>query len=287
MFERASRKLGLEHAVLGGHNFRDEEGGEAERAIEKPSSKEMEQLLRQGAYALLEDDDEDAREFCEDDIDKIMAERTHRIVVDAPGKTANWLSKKAGFRKRAFQTGSGKSGDVDVNDPDFWSKVRRFSPGIEAKDGSIRLCVYLAEQVMPDLKTPDALQRRFTALEQDDGRSAEALLAFFADVESMVTGLVDLHKRNKCPPRDREDALVLLLKISIKEDLFSHQQREQATQWRLSLEGPRVRACRQDVYEASDEEEQLSPVKKRNRKSSGRDLESHSDVCVVSPRYYS
>ena len=34
-----------------------------------------------------------AKEFCEDDIDKIMSERAHRIVVEAPGKTASWLSK--------------------------------------------------------------------------------------------------------------------------------------------------------------------------------------------------
>eukprot|EP00624_Nannochloropsis_granulata_P004847 evm.model.NODE_343_length_10043_cov_29.451559.3 len=97
MFERASKKLGLEHAVLGGHNFRDDGGGE---------------------------DDEDAKEFCEDDIDKIMKERTHRVVLDAPGKTASWLTKKAGaFKKRAFTSSQGvAAADVDVNDPDFWAK---------------------------------------------------------------------------------------------------------------------------------------------------------------------
>lgn len=43
MFERANRKLGLEHAVLGGHNFKDEEDADPN----KISNKEMEQLLRQ------------------------------------------------------------------------------------------------------------------------------------------------------------------------------------------------------------------------------------------------
>lgn len=41
-----------------------------------------------------------AKEFCEEDIDKIMSERTHRIVVEAPGKTASWLSKKTGGLKK-------------------------------------------------------------------------------------------------------------------------------------------------------------------------------------------
>jgi len=51
-----------------------------------------------------------AKEFCEDDIDKIMTERTHRIVVDAPGKTASWLSKKAGLnlKKKVGQTCAGE-----------------------------------------------------------------------------------------------------------------------------------------------------------------------------------
>lgn len=123
MFDRASKKLGLENAILGGHNFRDD--GESADNSYKPSNKEMEQLLRQGAYSLLDENDDEAREFCEDDIDKIMKERTHRVQMDGPGKGANWLTKKSGaFRKAAFTSaGAGKAIDVDVNDPDFWAKV--------------------------------------------------------------------------------------------------------------------------------------------------------------------
>ena len=50
MFDRASKKLGLEQAVLG--TF------EKDQEDDKPSQKEMEQLLKRGAYALLEDEDE-------------------------------------------------------------------------------------------------------------------------------------------------------------------------------------------------------------------------------------
>ena len=48
MFDRASKKLGLEQAVLGTFGQDNDD--------DKPTSKEMEQLLKRGAYdALLED----------------------------------------------------------------------------------------------------------------------------------------------------------------------------------------------------------------------------------------
>jgi SNF2 family DNA or RNA helicase len=51
MFDRASKKLGLEQAVLGTFG-QDDEG-------DKPTSKEMETLLKRGAYALLEDENDE------------------------------------------------------------------------------------------------------------------------------------------------------------------------------------------------------------------------------------
>ena len=242
MFERASKKLGLEHAVLGGHNFRDDGGGEGGgeggliAPVDKPTNKEMEQLLRQGAYALLDEDDEDAKEFCEDDIDKIMKERTHRVVLDAPGKTASWLTKKAGaFKKRAFTSSQGvAAADVDVNDPDFWAKV------------------------MPDLKTPESLDRRFELLsegEGQEGKEVEEAGAFFKDLEDLVRRMIDLHDKGKCPTRDREICTMLLFKVSIKEDLFTGEQKGMVAKWRASLEGTRVRTCRQDMNVESDDED--------------------------------
>lgn len=51
MFDRASKKLGLEQAVLGTFGQDNED--------DKPTSKEMEQLLKRGAYALLEDENDE------------------------------------------------------------------------------------------------------------------------------------------------------------------------------------------------------------------------------------
>jgi len=115
MFDRASKKLGLEQAVLGTFG-QDEDDA-------KPTNKEMEQLLKKGAYALLEDDnDEVVKQFCADDIDSILAKRTRTRVVDST-KTASWLNKKGMVVSKSKFTSDTKSAGLDMNDPLFWQKV--------------------------------------------------------------------------------------------------------------------------------------------------------------------
>ena len=114
MFDRASKKLGLEQAVLGTFDSNDDDG--------KPTAKEMEQLLKKGAYALLGDDnDEITKSFCADDIESILAKRTRTRVVEGT-KTASWLNKQGLVTKSKFSADS-KSAALDMDDPDFWEKV--------------------------------------------------------------------------------------------------------------------------------------------------------------------
>lgn len=126
MFERASRKLGLEQALLGTRQF-DADG--SEDAPSKVDAKEMETLLRQGAYAVLLDDDTEAvREFCEQDIESLLDARAHVRVVEGQGQqTESWLNKrkKLGMTTKSMFTGetSMETAEIDVNDPDFWKKV--------------------------------------------------------------------------------------------------------------------------------------------------------------------
>lgn len=156
MFDRASRKLGLEQArskrsfasscsasnliilflvqsqaVLG--TF------EKEKDDDKPSYEEMEQLLKKGAYALLEDDnDAVTQEFCADDIDAILAKRTRTRVVEG-AKTSTWLSKQGMVVSKSKFTA--EEGDqLDMDDPQFWQKV------------------------MPDFVTPSILMKRLSEL---------------------------------------------------------------------------------------------------------------------------
>lgn len=116
MFDRASKKLGLEQAVLGTFNQEEDD--------DMPTNKEMEQLLKKGAYALIEDEnDEIGKEFVADDIDNILAKRTRTRVVEG-AKTASWLNK-AGMvvTKSRFAGDKSASAQVDVDDPMFWQKV--------------------------------------------------------------------------------------------------------------------------------------------------------------------
>jgi SNF2 family DNA or RNA helicase len=115
MFDRASRKLGLEQAVLGSFGADDDD--------DKPTNKEMEQLLKKGAYALLEDDnDEVTKAFCADDIESILAKRTRTRVVEG-NKTASWLNKQGMVVSKSKFTSDSKSAGLEVDDPLFWQKV--------------------------------------------------------------------------------------------------------------------------------------------------------------------
>lgn len=82
MFDRASRKLGLEHAVLGTASFNENS------QITKPSAEQLVELLKRGAYALMEDDDTASKEFAERDIETILKENA-RVMIVGGGSNAN------------------------------------------------------------------------------------------------------------------------------------------------------------------------------------------------------
>ena len=84
MFDRASQKLGLDKAVLQTMSGRKgaavggtEGDGTAGGAMNAPmSKKEVEDLLKKGAYGAVMEDDDAAQKFCEEDIDQILKKRT-------------------------------------------------------------------------------------------------------------------------------------------------------------------------------------------------------------------
>ena len=61
------------------------------------SKKEVEDLLKRGAYGALMDDDEEGDEFCEEDIDNILKKRTQVIRVEGGEKGST-------FSKATFST---------------------------------------------------------------------------------------------------------------------------------------------------------------------------------------
>jgi chromodomain-helicase-DNA-binding protein 7 len=73
MFERASKKLGLDHAVLSSFDINEDPN----KLKLKPKGKEIDALLRNGAYGFFKDDDDSAsRDFKEADIEKVILVET-------------------------------------------------------------------------------------------------------------------------------------------------------------------------------------------------------------------
>ncbi|XP_037085686.1 LOW QUALITY PROTEIN: chromodomain-helicase-DNA-binding protein 7-like [Pollicipes pollicipes] len=111
MFDRASLKLGLDKAVLQSMNTGQQ--GKGIDAQKQLSKKEVEILLKKGAYGALMDDDTAGKQFCEEDIDQILEKRTQVITFEE--------EKGSSFSKASFSTAGNRS-DIDVDDPDFWNK---------------------------------------------------------------------------------------------------------------------------------------------------------------------
>eukprot|EP00731_Ephydatia_muelleri_P027006 Em0018g1106a len=77
------------------------------------SKKDVESLLKKGAYGLVMEEDDDANKFCEEDIDQILERRTRVIQLESEGKGST-------FSKASFVADG--SSDISIDDPDFWQK---------------------------------------------------------------------------------------------------------------------------------------------------------------------
>ncbi|KAJ6650068.1 Chromodomain-helicase-DNA-binding protein 7, partial [Pseudolycoriella hygida] len=112
MFDKASLKLGLDKAILQSMNTGLNSSGK-ETGTRQLSKKEIEDLLKKGAYGAVMDDDNAGDKFCEEDIDSILERRTQVITME--------YEKGSTFSKASFAA-SGNRSDITIDDPDFWTK---------------------------------------------------------------------------------------------------------------------------------------------------------------------
>ena len=108
MFDKASLKLGLDKAVLQSMNR-----GQVGVGDTPLTKKEVEELLRKGAYGAVMDDDNAGDKFCEEDIDHILTRRTQVITIESGEKGST-------FSKASFA--SSENADIEIDDPNFWEK---------------------------------------------------------------------------------------------------------------------------------------------------------------------
>ncbi|MBN3308605.1 CHD8 protein, partial [Amia calva] len=107
MFDKASLKLGLDKAVLQSMSGK-------ENNMQQFSKKEIEDLLRKGAYAAIMDEGDEENKFCEEDIDQILQRRATTITIESQGKGST-------FSKASFIASDNRT-DIALDDPNFWQK---------------------------------------------------------------------------------------------------------------------------------------------------------------------
>lgn len=130
MFHSASLKLGLDRAVLA-HQRQNANGSDEtsskrkSKAEREEQAKEIDSLLKKGAYDVFRDDDDnEAQKFMETDIDQLLEQSSRKVTYGATA-TSSLSSGLGSFSKASFvaSTGEGDGKDVDLDDPDFWSKA--------------------------------------------------------------------------------------------------------------------------------------------------------------------
>ncbi|KAM6450952.1 chromodomain-helicase-DNA-binding protein 8 isoform 1-T3 [Liasis olivaceus] len=158
MFDKASLKLGLDKAVL--QSMSGREGSIT--GIQQFSKKEIEDLLRKGAYAAIMEEDDEGSKFCEEDIDQILLRRTTTITIESEGKGST-------FAKASFVASENRT-DIALDDPNFWQKW--------AKKADLDLDLLNSKNNLV-IDTPRVRKqtRHFSTLKDDD-------LVEFSDLES-------------------------------------------------------------------------------------------------------
>uniref|UniRef100_A0A8C9TCA0 Chromodomain helicase DNA binding protein 8 n=1 Tax=Scleropages formosus TaxID=113540 RepID=A0A8C9TCA0_SCLFO len=115
MLDKASLKLGLDRAVLQSMSSnKDSSVNGVGHIIQQFSKKEIEDLLRKGAYAAIMDEGDEGSRFCEEDIDQILQRRATTITIESEGKGST-------FSKASFVASENRT-DIALDDPEFWQK---------------------------------------------------------------------------------------------------------------------------------------------------------------------
>uniref|UniRef100_A0A8D0AAB1 Chromodomain helicase DNA binding protein 9 n=1 Tax=Sander lucioperca TaxID=283035 RepID=A0A8D0AAB1_SANLU len=151
MFDRASLKLGLDKAVLQSMSGRDNSLGGVQQ--QQLSKKEIEDLLRRGAYGAIMDEEDEGAKFCEEDIDQILQRRTKTITIESEGRGST-------FAKASF-VASGNRTDISLDDPNFWDKwAKKADIDMEMANGRNSLVIdtpRVRKQTRPFSATKDEL----------------------------------------------------------------------------------------------------------------------------------
>eukprot|EP00742_Colponemidia_sp_Colp-10_P009005 GILJ01009787.1.p1 GENE.GILJ01009787.1~~GILJ01009787.1.p1 ORF type:complete len:1414 (+),score=330.67 GILJ01009787.1:621-4244(+) len=257
MFDRASKKLGLDQAVFHTGAFAGQEGVDTKGGRAAMSKTDIENLLKYGAYGLLDEDPTATRVFLESDIDQIL-NKNSRVVKYNSVRNAYSVSKSS-FKSDSATT------HLDVNDPDFWSKV------------------------LP-VNTDTPPQRLLARLNEGTAtKDAKNLKQFMDDVGKCVNLVVE-SKLDGEAPEDQDILVSVLVQIS-HMNKFPESMRTKAKDWIVELEKPKrrrkqvVRSTQvESAFTDSDSETKFKPPARQSSRASRRKSQVNSDDDLESSR---
>ncbi|MES1911358.1 MAG: hypothetical protein MHM6MM_003801, partial [Cercozoa sp. M6MM] len=152
MFARASKKLGLDKAIM--HRIQDDGDAETDSA-EVASSKldakreELDRMLRFGAYHVVPKDEENQkkdeqaeRTFCEADIDELLRTHARTVKIDSVEEDNSLIE----FNKIAFAAAEADS-SLDWAADNFWDQVLPKQAGLDEATELLQKTQQLQERV--------------------------------------------------------------------------------------------------------------------------------------------
>ena len=116
--------MGLDRAVLAHQrqNETENENSRSSKSERENQAKEIDELLKKGAYDVFRDDnDEEATKFMDTDIDDLL--KTSSRTVTYGNNNNNMSSGLGSFSKASFVASGDDAAEVDLDDPNFWEKA--------------------------------------------------------------------------------------------------------------------------------------------------------------------
>jgi len=257
MFARASKKLGLDHAVL--HDMSKKSSDD----VKNQRPEDIDMILRVGVYGLLDTDDDKSRKFCESDINEIL-KTSSRVITPQKKREGDALATASvgniNYSKMRFES-AGADGSIDIEDPEFWAKV------LPSTINGV---------------TPDSLLAQLTGGAELTTDAAKQ--DFFEKLEQLSTDVLERRVKGE-PVPEINDVISLLTQFAVMTR-FDEDQRLSAEEWRTQLEKrPRRSANQKRSRNANgDERGGRSRRRKTSTRTSYKDEGSDSDYEDVQTR---
>ncbi|CAI2362631.1 unnamed protein product [Moneuplotes crassus] len=198
MFKRASKKLGMEQAIFSKGDFTDENFSNTGNFNEiKNNPNEVENLLKHGAYAFLNEENDKENDIESLDIDKL---------IEDAGKGG--LKKGYNYEKKTFDVAEHERDIPDFQNDKFWNKI--FSD---------------------DIPSVANLEKEFKSNRKKLLKNQEALVIFLDKLDRAIEDLMDSCKNKQTLSdliKDDEEKIRFILEAVLKSKTVDLDAKERA-----------------------------------------------------------